>query len=159
DPMGAMQQIRLAQLRNVELLRSLQRTNVPGIQEMAPADALVKMIEKAVEVGERARKMGARPLMQPEIQGMIPFLGEAGVSRFLGPGGRKEADLVIESLKEIKKQGLTPEDALKWAQLYQAAQAFVTQIQTSLGTSLSGIAESMTKVSKGFTDLVAAFMN
>jgi hypothetical protein len=158
DPMGAMQQIRLGQQGLTEQRRALQRVGISGIREMEPADALIAMIRKTVEVGERARRTGGQPMRQPEVRGLIPFLGEQGVARLIGPEGRREAESIIKEFQESRKRGMKPEDARTWAGLYRAAQAFVQQIQTSLGTALSGIAGSLTQVSKGFTDLLAAFL-
>lgn len=161
DPMSIMQKIRLGSLGDQPIRRGLLAAKI------SPQDILNKKPEEIYEqvirnipqiLGEAPRGQEVPFLRQ---RGLTRFMPEEDWMKFIKPGGgvnMEEVQRIIKQIEEAKKRGLTPEEGRKWADLYGAAKGFVLDIQTKLGSALSGVAVSMTGLSKSFGDLLGAFL-
>jgi hypothetical protein len=162
DPMSIMQTIRLGQMGNREARVGMQAAGV-DMQDFLNKDPseIYEQIIRNIPNIVRSLPVGqeAPALEQRKLTNVMPL---QDWMKFIKPGGGLNEDehrRILNRLEEEKKQGLTPEAGRSWADLYEAARSFVMQIQTSLGNALSGIAGSLTEVSKGFQDLVKALLD
>jgi hypothetical protein len=161
DPMSIMQKIRLGSLGDQPIRRGLLAAGVSpqDILNKKPEEIYEEVIRRIPDILGQAPKGQEVPFLRQ--RGLTRFMPEEDWMKFIKPGGgvnMEEVQRIIKQIEEAKKKGLTPEEGRKWADLYEAAKGFVLDIQTKLGSALSGIAVSLTGLSKSFSDLLAAFL-
>jgi hypothetical protein len=165
DPMSVMQRIQFAKMGDVLTRAGLQAAGV-SMQDIldpkkGPADIYEQVIKNMPQIFEQMQPGTALQFIQGRhLDRIMPM---EDWMRFITPEGgfnKEEQQRVLRGIQERKdRPGLTPEEGRSWADLYEAAKAFVTDIQTKLGSALSGIATSLTGVSKGFMDLLNALLD
>jgi hypothetical protein len=163
DPLSVMQRIRMGQMGDRLTRVGLQAAGVSleDQKSLSASQIYEKVIRNMPDIIRSLPKGQELPALEQRF--LTRIMPMEDWARFIKPGGGldvEEHQRVLKRLEEEKKQpGLTPEAGRTWADLYEAARSFVAQIQTSLGNALSGIASSLTEVSKGFTDLVRALLD
>jgi hypothetical protein len=165
DTMGVMQRIQYGKMGDVLTRAGLQAAGVNLKDVLDPnkssADIFEDVIRKMPETFKQAEPgQELQFIIGRHLDKIMPV---EEWMKFIKPGGGvdiNEQQRVLRNIEEQKKHpGLTPEEGRSWADLYTAAKAFVTDIQTKLGSSLSGIAGSLTEVSKGFSNLLDALLD
>jgi hypothetical protein len=165
DPMSVMQRIQFAKMGDVLTRAGLQAAGVDMKDildpKKGPAEIYEQVIRNMPRIFEQMQPGTALQFIQGRhLDRIMPI---EDWMRFITPEGgfnKPEQERVLRGIEERKNRpGLTPDEGRSWADLYEAAKAFVMDIQTRLGSALSGIATSLTGVSKGFTDLLDALLD
>jgi hypothetical protein len=165
DPMSIMQGIRFGKMGDVLTRAGLQAAGI-SMQDIldpkkGPADIYEQVIKNLPETLKDMQPESALQfIIGRHLEKVMPV---EDWMKLITPEGKvnvEEQQRILRGIQERKdRPGLTPEEGRSWADLYTAAKSFVMDIQTKLGSSLSGIATSLTQVSKGFTDLVIALLD